>query len=232
MKSSKLFSIAIITAIISAVLGALSCDSGGGWAVKIDSDTISIDEFNNYYYAFNKTTYNLKSNEDVDKLAAEVDTLDPRDPRRQYLLKSNFIDHLVAQRLLYNKAVNDSSIDKKELNTTIELAKMQTVATYYLGKKLKDKITVTDAEVEKFYTENRSDFRGVPLNDEFINRIKQQLVFQKSSVASNEYIMELMAESKVNKEGFKNYIQSAGKTESKTEDKGQQEPAAQEQAAP
>jgi len=217
MKSKFLLMIIVFG---SLIIGVLSCDSGGGWAVKIDNETISIDELNRSYYIFNKMTYNLRTDEEVDGLASEAGNLDPRDPRRQYLVKSSFVDHLIAQRLLYKKAMSDSSVDRKELEITMEIAKLQAVSMFYLNQKFKDKVTVTDEEVEKFYTENQSSFRGVPLTDEVVKRIKEQLIFQKSMIASNEYITDLMAESRINKEGFKEYLQKLNKDkpeESKTE---------------
>ena len=196
------------------IIGLLSCDDGSGWAVKIENETVSIDEVNRYYYTFNKMTYNLRTNEEVDKLASEVDNLDPRDPRRQYLVKNNFIDHLIAQKLVYNRAMSDSSVDRKELDATLEVAKMQAVSTFYLSQKFKDKITVTEEEVKRFYMENQASFRGVALSDDVVDRIKQQIFFQKSMVASNEYIMELMAETRIRKEGFKEYLQKLDKDKS------------------
>jgi len=196
------------------IIGVLSCVDDSGWGVKIENETLSIDEINRYYYIFNKATYSLRTNEDVDKLASDVDSLDPRDSRRQYLIKSNFVDHLIAQKLVYNKAMKDPSVDRKELDAILEMAKIQTVSAFYLGQKFKDRIVVTDAEVEKFYTENKASFRGVPLNDDVIDRIKQQIFFQKSMIASNEYINELMAETRIKKEGFKEYLQKLNKDKS------------------
>ena len=68
--------------------------------------------------------FNLETNEDVDKLAAEADTLNPQ--MQQHLVKSNFLDSLVAQKLLYNKAMKDKGLDQKELKTTLELSRLQT----------------------------------------------------------------------------------------------------------
>ena len=205
----------LITALLGcSIISMLSCGDDSGWGVKIENETISIDEINRYYYIFNKATYNLRTNEEVDKLASEAGNLDPRDTRRQYLAKNNFVDYLIAQKLVYNKAVKDPSVDKKELDAILEMSRMQAVVTFYLGQKFKDKIAVTDAEVEKFYAENKAGFRGVPLNDDVIDRIKQQIFFQKSMIASNEYIMELMAETRIKKEGFKEYLQKFEKDKS------------------
>jgi hypothetical protein len=194
MKSRNLIFIMIVALAISMI----SCDKfgSGNWAAKVDSETISIDDFNRFYYTQNKLLLNLESKDDVDRLAAESANLNPQ--LKQYLLKPNYLDNLIAQKLLYSRAMKDKLVNREELDTVIELAKMDAVARYFLAARLRDKINVTDQEVEMFY-------------DQVISRIKQQIFMQKSNQASNEYIMDLLAEAKVNKEGFKNYMQSLEK---------------------
>ncbi|HPS87232.1 MAG TPA: hypothetical protein PLY36_10835, partial [Spirochaetota bacterium] len=69
--------------------------------------------------------------------------------------------------------------------------------------KLKDKITVSDEEVNSVYNQNKAKFAGRTA-DEATAYIKQQIFAQKSRQETNKYIMELIAESKVDKEGFQN----------------------------
>jgi len=219
-----------LLAVITAMT-ILSCDKigSGGWAAKIDDDSISIEEFNNFYYTQNKLALRVDSNEDVDKMAKNTENLNAQ--ARQTLVKANYLDFLISQKLVYQKAINDKDIDQDELNTIIELSKMTTVSQYYMGIKLKDQIEVSEAEVEQFYNQNRKYFKGAPLTEAVINQVKQQIFMRKASVKSNEYIMNLLAESKVNKEGFKNYMKEQEKkkasegadkkkeTEKKTEEK-------------
>lgn len=219
---------------VLVALTSLSCDKlgSGDWAVKIDDDTISMDEFKKFYYTQNKLTLKVETNEEIDKYAANSENLNPQ--IRQFLVKSNFLDHLIAQKLLYKKALNDKDINQEELQTIIELSTMTTVAQYYMSIKLKDQIDVTDAEVEQFYNKNRQYFKGAPLTDDVVNRIKQQIFMQKAGAKSNEYIMNLMAESKINKEGFKNYTKKeqekkpADTKKESTEKKGKEEAAKKE----
>ena len=188
-----------------------SCKKGSddSWAVKIDDDTISIEEFNNYYYTQNKLLLNIEKNEDVDKLAENPSDLRPE--IQQMVVKTNYLEHIIAQKLIHKKAMNDETINKKELETLIKMSEMQIVAQYYLSKIFKDEINVTDEEVNQFYAKNQQLFRGVPMSDAVINRIKQQIFLQKSQSKSKEYIMNLLAESKVNKEGFKKYMKDQDK---------------------
>ncbi len=184
-------------------LAFISCSNE--WAAKIDDETISIEDFNKFYYLQSKMMANVETNEEVDKLADN-----PAYANHPMLNKTAYLDHLVAQKLLYRKAMNDKAINKQELDTLIEMIKVQTVAQYYLGKKLKDKITVSDEEVSAVYNKNKSKFAGRTA-DEATAYIKQQIFSQKSRQETNKYVMDLIAESKVEKEGLKNYLSKTAK---------------------
>jgi len=179
------------------VIPQISCKKD--WAAKVDNETISMDEFNKFYYLQSKMMTNLETNEEVDKLAEN-----PAYANHPLLSKAGFLDHIIAQKLLYKEAMDDKSIDKDELDTVIEMIKIQTVAQYYLGKKLKDKITVSDEEVNTVYNQNKAKFAGRTA-DEATAYIKQQIFAQKSRQETNKFIMELIGKSKVNKDGFKDY---------------------------
>ncbi len=221
MKSIKV--ILALTVAASSIL-FLSCDSKGGksgeWAVKIDDEVVTIDEFNRYYYTQNKLALNLASDKDVDKLAANPSTLRPE--YRQTLIKSNFLDHFVAQKLLFKKAMNDPKLDKEELNTIIEISKLQLVGQYYLTNALKDEVSVTQTEIDDFHKKNMSRFRGVPINEADM-QIRRYLTLQKFKIKSNEYLMGLIAESKINKEGFKNYQKRISEEEEKKQPEKKEE---------
>ena len=193
MKIKHLFTICIITML---VIPQISCKKD--WAAKIDGETISMEDFNKFYYLQSKMMTNIESNEEIDKLAEN-----PAYANHPLLSKAGFLDHIIAQKLLYKKAMDDKAIDHNELDTVIEMIKIQTVAQYYLGKKLKDKITVSDEEVNSVYNQNKAKFAGRTA-DEATAYIKQQIFAQKSRQETNKYIMELIAESKVDKEGFQN----------------------------
>lgn len=178
------------------VIPQISCKKE--WAAKVDDDTITMEDFNKFYYLQSKMMTNIDSNEEIDKLAAS-----PEYANHPLLSKAGFLDHLIAQKLLYKKAMTDKAIDKNELDAVMEMIKVQTVAQYYLAKKLKDKITVSDEEVNSVYNANKAKFAGKTADDATAY-IKQQIFAQKSREETNKYIMELIAESKVDKEGFKN----------------------------
>jgi len=179
----------------------MTCNmSSGDWAAKIDDEVITIDEFYRYYYTQNKMLLNMDKKE-IDKMA-----MDPSMVNHPTINRSKFLDFLISRKLLFQKAMTDDTINKDELTTVVELFKLNGVATYYLSEKLKDEINVTDDEIDRFYNENRRLFKGVPIDDTIINKIKQQIFMQKFEQKSNEFLMNLIAESKVNKEGFKKYL--------------------------
>ena len=178
----------------------------GDAAATIDGDKITIEELNQFYYVQNKMLTNIDSKEEIDKLSNN-----PAYANHPFLNKANFLDHLIAQKVLFEKAMDDKSIDKEELETLLEMVKVQTAAQYFLSKKLKDKIAVTDEEVEKIYSENRSKFAGRTA-EEASNYIKQQIFSQKSRQETNKYIAELLAEHAINKDGFKEYQAKTSKT--------------------
>lgn len=193
MKIKHLLTICIITML---VIPQISCKKD--WAAKVDDETITMEEFNKFYYLQSKMMTNIETNEEIDKLAEN-----PAYANHPLLSKAGYLDHIIAQKLLYKKAFSDKAINQDELKTVVEMMKIQTVAQYYLGKKLKDKITVSDEEVNAVYNENKSKFAGRTA-DEATNYIKQQIFSQKSRQETNKYIMELIAASKVDKDGFKN----------------------------
>ena len=199
----KLLSILTLVTVLS--ISFTSCNLFSDTAAKVDGDKITIDELNRYYYIQNKMVTNIESKEEIDKLAAN-----PAYANHPFLNKANFLDHIIAQKLLYKKAMDDKNIDKEELDTLVEMVEMQTVAQYFLGKKLKDKITVTDEEVAKVYNENRAKFAGRTA-DEATNYIKQQIFASKSRQETNRYISDLVSESAINKDGFKEYMEKQKK---------------------
>ncbi len=208
MKKKSVIMLTILTAFIISIV---SCNKMfGDVAATIDGDKITIDELNRFYYVQNKMLTNIDSKEEIDKLAEN-----PAYASHPFLNKANFLEHLIAQKVLYEKAMNDKTLNKDELNTLLDMVKIQTASQYYLSKKLKDRIKVTDEEVEKIYSQNRSKFAGRTAV-EATEYIKQQIFAQKSRQETNKYITELLAEHAVNKDGFKEYISKQQKKENTT----------------
>ena len=63
----------------------------------------------------------------------------------------------------------------------------------------------------------------MPMNEEMEARIRQQIFSEKLEMKSNQFIIDLLGEIKVNKEGFKKYMNKIEKAKKPAEIK---EPAA------
>jgi hypothetical protein len=221
MKRSKV--ICVVLLVTPLFLISTCKKAGDETAVKIDDQKYSINQFNNYYYTFAKMMLNLDK-KDVDKMAAnpEIDN----NPTLSLLNKSKFMEYFISRKLLYIKAYQDDAMDKDDLNTVAELAKLQFISSYYLSQKLKDDIKVSDEDVNNFYNKNRAQLKGLPMNDEVIGKIKQQIFMEKLEQKSQQFILEILGEIKVNKEGFKQYMAKLNKEkaagEKKVENKAKQ----------
>ncbi|MBP9041969.1 MAG: hypothetical protein KBG49_00620 [Spirochaetes bacterium] len=211
--------LAVLVALIFAFF-SISCNKfTGETAATIDGKKITIEEVNKFYYIQNKLLTNIDSNEEIDKLAEN-----PAYANHPFLNKANFLDHFIAQKVLYEKAMEDKEINKDELKALLEMVKMQTAAQYYLSKKLKNKISVSDDEVNKIYNENRARFAGRTA-DESENYIKQQLFAQKSRVEADKLVREILAEHSIKKDGFKEYLEKNKKSAPSEENKAETVPA-------
>ena len=213
---------AIILLILVVTMTTTCKKDGDELAVKIDDEKISINQFNNYYYMFAKMMLNMDK-KDVDKAAANPEI--ENHPTLNILNKRKFVEFLVSRKLLYIKAFQDDSINREDLKTIEELSKIQFVSSYYLLQKLKDDIQVTDQEMNEFWNRNKDQLKGMPMNEEMEGRIRQQIFSEKLELKSNAFIIDLLGEIKVNKEGFKKYMEKIEKEKKSGETKS---PAAAE----
>ncbi|HQO39730.1 MAG TPA: hypothetical protein PK986_04600 [Spirochaetota bacterium] len=199
----------VLTALfVSAIMFFISCDNpfSRDWAAKIGSETITMKELNRFYYTQNKLSLEKESNEEIDKLA-----LDPMFVQMHPTLnKQLFLDSIINGKVVYNAAMEDSSIDRDEMNAFIELQKYQIVTQYYLYKKLKSKIVVTEDEVNEYYTKYKSKLSKYTAN-EAIELCRKDLQNRKLMYESNRYVDELKQKSGVNRDGFKEYMTKQGK---------------------
>jgi len=194
------------------------------WAVKINDDPITIDEFYKFYYTQNKILLNM-SKEEINQLAE-----DPSMVNHPTLNKSKFMDFIISRKLLYDRALKDKSIDNEELKTIMKLFKLQGVATYYLSEKLKDEVIISDEEIDQYYKKNKDKYKGLPVDDNLIADIRQRIFLQKFEQASSEFVMNLIAESKVEKQGFKDHLRQ--EEEKRIKDKEQEVDSGEEKKDP
>jgi hypothetical protein len=194
----------VLTALFaSAIMFFISCDNpfSRDWAAKIGNETITMKELNRFYYTQNKLSLEKDSNEEIDKLAQDPMAVQ----MHPTLNKQLFLDSIINGKVVYNAAMKDNSIDKDEMNAFIELQKYQIVTQYYLYKKLKPRIVVTEDEVNEYYTKYKSRLSKYTAN-EAIELCRKDLQNRKLMYESNRYVDELKQKSGVNRDGFKEYM--------------------------
>jgi len=203
------FKFAFIVVLVFATAFAFnSCKKEpSNWAAKIGDDYITFDELDSQIKFHAKMS--MMSKEETDKLLA--------DPK----IKKTVLEQLIHLKAVYKKAMEDKSWNKEELNQAIELSKMQAVTQFFLLEKLKSEIVISDKEIEEIYKKNPNLPQGMSPAQAFA-RIKTELFMQKFRPKSDEYIKNLIADSNVNREGFRKYEADKEKKEKEAENKGAQ----------
>jgi hypothetical protein len=212
MKAKK-WAFIIMLLIVVSMLSTCKKE-GDEVALIIDGEKISINQFNKYYYLFAKMQLNLDKKE-ADKMASNPEI--ENHPAYSLLNKSKFMEYFVSRKLLYIKATKDESINKDDLNIVMDLAKLQLVSNYYALQKLKDDIKVTDQDKNDFFIKNKERLKGVPMNDETNRMIEQQISMEKMEAKTNQLIIDILGEIKVNKDGIKKYLNKIEKADKSKE---------------
>ena len=210
-----------------SVLAFLSCGKknsfdGGEWIAKINNDVITENMLNSFYYAQQKQIYN-GTNEDIDKLAADPESV----AKNPTLNKAEFLENFIRQRLVYNKAVKDGMLDDNEVKAHIEMAKEAVVVAQYVKTKFKDDIAVSEEEIGEMYSKNRERFKGAPI-EQAEQYIQQQLYQQKLQMKLRELVENLKEQSIIEKNTALLQKKEDKKDEKMEEDKKSQEKAAQQ----
>jgi hypothetical protein len=87
----------MLLVLLIQVFSVVACSKD--WVANIDGDKITLDEFNLLYYTQHKLQMN-KSNEEVDKLAADSNAV----REIPSLNRELFLNDMISRRLVYNKA--------------------------------------------------------------------------------------------------------------------------------
>jgi hypothetical protein len=188
----KKYSIEICFFLLAA-LTVFSFSSCGGddnkWIAKIKGDEITLGQLNAFYYAQQKSIYNDATNADIDKRAANPEEV----AKNPTLDKKEFLENVIRQRLVYNKAMDDGIQKNKELEALIQMAKEAVVVGFYVKEKFKDQIEVSDQEIAKVYSEQKARFKGAPI-DQAEQYIRQQMMQQKLQVKLRDLVESLKEE--------------------------------------
>lgn len=185
----KKYSIVLCVVIFAAFI-MLSCGGDDNkWIAKIKGDEITLGELNALYYAQQKSMYNDATNAEIDRRAADAQEV----AKNPTLDKKEFLENVVRQRLVYNKAIEEGVHKNREAEALIQMAKEAVVVGYFIKEKFKDQIEVSDQEIAKVYSEQRARFKGAPV-DEAEQYIRQQMMQQKLQVKLRELVETLKEE--------------------------------------
>jgi hypothetical protein len=185
--------IVVFNAFLFAVLIVFSFTACGGddnkWIAKIKSDEVTLGQLNAFYYAQQKSIYNDATNADIDKRASNPEEI----AKNPTLDKKEFLENVIRQRLVYNKAVEDGVQKNKELEALMQMAKEAVVVGFYVKEKFKNQIEVSDQEIAKIYSEQKARFKGAPI-DQAEQYIRQQLSQQKLQMKLRDLVESLKEE--------------------------------------
>ncbi len=191
----NIFIIAGILLLSSMLLLITACGNGfsGEWVAKINGETITDEELDNYYYAQHKSMMNL-SKEEIDKLAANPSAT----AQNPLLNKQEFLEQMIRQQLVYQEAVDAGALKDDEVKALIDMTKQSVVMGWYVKDKFKDDIEISQDEIEQVYARQRSRFQGVPIEQAEMY-IKQNIYQQKMQMKLREMVENLREESKIEK---------------------------------
>ena len=191
-----------VTIIIAAV--ALVVIVGGGigvyfaffsdkWVAKVNGEKITLTQFNNQYYALNRRNFDM-TNEDINKLSNDSNEV----AQNPSLNKSDFLNQMVDQLVVYQVAKDAGYTKKPELLILDDYQLQTLVSKYYIISALKDKIRATDQEVADAYAKNKAQFGGAPLQM-VEQRIRTYISDQKLQVEQNKKLQELRENAQIDR---------------------------------
>jgi uncharacterized protein YxeA len=153
------------------------------WLVKIDGKTVTLKEFEQ---EFNVHVYSLPI-VDEDKERYSKDEAN----------KKRFLTNLVNEHLIYNKAVDNGYLKRKDVQAFIEAVSRRAVLQVYLNDVIEPKLQeIPDEQIEAIYNQNKKLYAGVDI-DVARQDIKMKLLQQQYNNRLNELIDNLMGEAKV-----------------------------------
>lgn len=186
---NKGFFVVIGISVISIFL-IFSCGGDESkWIAKIKGDEITLGKLNSYYYAQQKSIYNDATNADIDKRAANPEEVQ----KNPTLDKREFLENVIRQRLVYNKAIEDGILKNNELESLIEMAREAVVVGFYVKEKFKDQVQISEQEIGKVYSDQRARFKGVPI-EQAEQYIRQQMTQQKLQLKLRDFVETLKEE--------------------------------------
>jgi hypothetical protein len=138
--------------------------------------------------------YNLDTNEEVDKIAADPQQIS----RNPFLNRGYFLEEMIKQKIVYNQAKADKITDDADLKGIIRIQVETLALGFYAKKKFAKDLEVTPKEIEDVYMREQARFKGVPVTnaEEYIKQALKSEKFQKNVA---KLITDLKDEAKIEK---------------------------------
>lgn len=193
----------IIFIIITLLTGLLFsyCGKKKVWVAKIDGKKITLDDFNVRFEYYLKSKY-MQNPEMIPQARADME-------ERKACLKDMINEALVLEEAKKLK------IDKREeVKNLIKLYTQQIILNAYIEEFIGDSIKVSEEEINKYYNENRAQFKNV--DPEFAKkRIEYQLTLLKYDKKISEILEKLRGQYKIeeNENAIRPIISSAPQTQ-------------------
>ena len=154
-----------------------------GWVAKIDSKTITVDEFNKEFAVH---VFSLPIVEEEKKKYEQED-----------VNRKKFLTNLINEYLIYNKAREAGYEKREDIQDLLRAVERRAIIQVFLAEKIEPLLNdVSDEQIEAIYNQNKKLFAGVDI-DVARQQIEMQLLQKQYNDRLNELIDELKGEAKV-----------------------------------
>lgn len=162
---------------LSVIVTINYCGKKKIWVAKIDSSTITLDEFNTRFEYYLKSKY-VQNPEYIPQAQTDME-------ERRACLKD-----MINERLILEEAKKLKLDERDDVKNLMKLYTQQIIINAYIEEFLAEKIKVGDNEINAYYEKNKSEFRGV--DPELAKRkIQYQLTLQKYDQKISEILDRL-----------------------------------------
>ncbi|MFW5807440.1 MAG: hypothetical protein ACOC2H_09065 [Spirochaetota bacterium] len=156
------------------------------WVAKVDGKPLTLQEFENYYYANHRPIYDA-SRDEIDSLAK-----DPKEVQRNpYLNRQKFLEQYIRQHLV-EKMIDEEEllVGDKEYESLKYLQSLSLVVARYSKMKFTENLNVTPEEIEAEYQAHKDYYADQPAN-KVEKIIEQKVKYDKYQALSNDVIDSL-----------------------------------------
>lgn len=162
------------------------------WVAKVDGEPLTLEEFENYYYANHMPIYDV-SREEIDKLAKNPQEVQ----RNPYLNRQKFLEQFIRQQLV-EKMIDEEKLleGDQEYEALKFLQDLSLIVARYSKLKFEGKLNVTQDDIEKEYAANREYYASQPAA-QVEKLIEQKLMHEKYQSLSEEIISDLKSKRKI-----------------------------------